>query len=51
MPSEESEAQRLKQKFGAGTAQTRIFDEWDEGGSQLPGRWGASNSRALERQC
>ncbi|MBN8661240.1 MAG: hypothetical protein J0M35_12810 [Candidatus Obscuribacter phosphatis] len=34
MPSEESEAQRLKQKFGAGTAQTRVFDEWDEGGRQ-----------------
>lgn len=29
MPSEESEAQRLKQNFGAGSAQTKAFDEWD----------------------
>lgn len=34
MPSEESEAQRLKQKFGAGSAQTKVFDEWDEGRRQ-----------------
>lgn len=34
MPTEESEAHRLKQKFGAGSAQTRVFDEWDEGERQ-----------------
>ncbi len=32
MPSEESEASRLKRKFGVGSAYTKVFDEWDEGG-------------------